>query len=142
MRRELPARQWAALGALSALSVALVGFYPLVSAGLIEPYVRSIYGMVSMISQGNLVIMSIMLGMVALFPITFFVYQRKVRVVDAYLGGANVDSSILFQGAAGQVKSMELRNYYLPRLFGEQRLSLFGGIACAALIFVMFGVSL
>ena len=135
-------RQWAALGALSVLSVGLVGFYPLISAGFIEPYVRSIYGMVSTISQGNLVIMSIMLGMVALFPITFFVYQRKVRVVDAYLGGANVDSSILFQGAAGQVKSMELRNYYFQRLFGEQRLSLFGAIACAALIFVMFGVSL
>ena len=41
---------------------------------LIEPYVRGIYGMVTTISQGNIVIMSIMLGMVALFPITFFVY--------------------------------------------------------------------
>jgi hypothetical protein len=83
-----------------------------------------------------------MLAMVALFPITFFVYQRKVRVVDAYLGGGNVDSSVLFEGGGGRVKSVEMRNYYLARLFGEQRLSLVGGIACAALIFVMFGVSL
>jgi len=135
-------RQWVALSALSVLSVGLVGFYPLISAQLIEPYVRSIYGMVTTISQGNLIIMSIMLGMVALFPVTFFVYQRKVRVVDAYLGGGNMDSSVLFQGAGGQVKSMEMRNYYLAHLFGEKRLSLAGGIACAALIFVMFGVAL
>ena len=134
-------RQWVALFALSALSIGLVGFYPLISAQLIEPYVRSIYGQVATISQGNVVIMAIMLGMVALFPITFFVYQRRVRVVDAYLGGGNMDSSVLFQGAAGQVKSMEMRNYYLPRLFGEQRLMLFGSISCAALIFVMFGVA-
>jgi ech hydrogenase subunit A len=135
-------RQWIALGALSALSIGLVGFYPLISAALIEPYVRGIYGQVATISQGNFIIMAIMLGMVALFPVTFFVYQRRVRVVDAYLGGGNVDSSVLFQGAGGQVKSMVMRNYYLGRLFGEQRLSLAGGIACAALIFVMFGVAL
>jgi ech hydrogenase subunit A len=135
-------RQWAAMGALSALSLGLVGFYPLISAALIEPYVRGIYGMVTTISQGNFVIMAIMLGMVALFPVTFFVYQRKVRVVDAYLGGGNVDSSVLFQGAGGRVKRMEMRNYYLARLFGERRLSLAGGIACAALIFVMFGAAL
>jgi hypothetical protein len=104
--------------------------------------VRGIYGSVTMISQGNIVIMSIMLGMVALFPLTFFIYGRKVRVVDAYLGGGNADSSFLFQGAGGQVKSMEMKNYYLARVFGEQRLFLIGGIACAALLFVMFGVSL
>jgi ech hydrogenase subunit A len=135
-------RQWIALGALSIISVGLVGFYPLISNALIEPYVRDLYGQVATISQGNFVIMAIMLGMVALFPVTFFVYQRRVRVVEAYLGGGNVDSSVLFQGAAGEVKSMQMRNYYLARLFGERRLSVAGGIACAALIFVMFGVTL
>jgi ech hydrogenase subunit A len=138
----ISARQWGSMPALAAVSVALVAGYPFVSAALIEPYVRGIYGMVTTISQGNIAIMSIMLGLVALFPLTFFVYGRKVRVTDAYLGGGNVDSSILFQGAGGQVKSMEMRNYYLSRLFGESRLFMIGGIACAALIFVMFGVSL
>src|SRR5208337_362854 len=49
----ITARQWAAVGALSALSLGLVGFYPLISAALIEPYVRGIYGMVTTISQCN-----------------------------------------------------------------------------------------
>jgi ech hydrogenase subunit A len=142
VERGIGARQWFAMGALAALTVALVGFYPLVSSQLIEPYVRGIYGMVSTISQGNIVIMSIMLGMVALFPTTFFVYGRKVRVVEAYLGGANMDSSFQFQGAAGTVKDMETRNYYLARVFGERRLLLAGTITCVALLFVMFGVAL
>jgi ech hydrogenase subunit A len=140
--KGIAARQWVSLAALASLTVALVGFYPLISSSLIEPYVRGIYGMTSIISQGNIVIMSIMLGMVALFPISFFVYGRKVRVVDAYLGGGNVDSSFLFQGAAGEVKSMQMSNYYLARVFGERRLFLVGGIVCTALIFVMFGVVL
>jgi ech hydrogenase subunit A len=135
-------QQWGAMSALTALCVALVAGYPLVSSALIEPYVRGIFGMVTTISQGNVIIMSAMLGMVALFPLTFFVYGRKIRVTDAYMGGGNVESSILFQGAAGQVKSMEMRNYYLTRFFGENRLFLVGGIVCAALLFVMFGVSL
>jgi ech hydrogenase subunit A len=142
VERGIGARQWFAMGALAALTVALVGFYPLVSSQLIEPYVRGIYGMVSTISQGNIVIMSIMLGMVALFPTTFFVYGRKVRVVEAYLGGANMDSSFQFQGATGAVKEMETRNYYLARVFGERRLLLAGTITCVALLFVMFGVAL
>jgi ech hydrogenase subunit A len=134
--------QWAAMTALSALCVALVAGYPLVSAALIEPYVRGIYGMVTTMSRGNVIIMSIMLGMVALFPLTFVIHGKRIRVTDAYLGGGNMDSSTLFQGAAGQVKSMEMRNYYLTRAFGEGRMFLVGGIACTALIFVMFGVSL
>jgi ech hydrogenase subunit A len=142
VEKGIGARQWFALGALAALTLALVGFYPLISSRLIEPYVRGIYGMVTTISQGNIVIMSIMLGMVALFPATFFVYGRRVRVVEAYLGGANMDSSFQFQGAAGAVKDMETRNYYLGRVFGERRLLLAGIITCVALLFVMFGVAL
>ena len=140
--KGIAARQWVSLAALAALTIGLVGFYPLISHRLIEPYVRGIYGIVTTISQGNIVIMSIMMGMVALFPITFFVYGRRVRVVDAYLGGGNADSSFQFQGAGGEVKNMQMRNYYLERVFGEKRLFLIGAIACAALIFVMFGVSL
>lgn len=140
--KGIATRQWIALSTLAALTIALVGFYPVISSQLIEPYVRSLYGMVTTISQGNLIIMSIMLGLVALFPVTFFIYRRKVRVVDAYLGGGNVDSSTRFQGAAGEVKTMEMRNYYLEKIFGERRLLVIGSIACVAVIFVMFGVAL
>ena len=133
--------EWTPLYALSLLTILLVGLYPVVSSALIEPYVMSFYGKVTTISQGNIVIMTIMLGMVALFPTTFFVYGRRVRVVDAYLGGANADSSTRFQAAAGRVASMEMGSYYLSRVFGESPLLPAGIIICTAIVLVMLGVS-
>ena len=47
-------------------------------------------------SQGNIIIMTIMMVMVMLFPLSFINYGRGVRVMDAYLGGANVHSSVRF----------------------------------------------
>ncbi|MCX7031833.1 MAG: proton-conducting transporter membrane subunit [Spirochaetes bacterium] len=138
----IAAREWIALGGLAALTVALCGCYPLISSLLIEPYVMSVYGRITTMSQGNLVIMSIMLGLVALFPFTFFVYGRRVKVVEAYLGGANADSSFGFQGAGGEVKGVEISNYYLGGIFGERTLLMAGVIAGAALVLVMFGVAL
>ena len=41
-------------------------------------------------SQGNIIIMTIMMVMVMLFPLSFINYGRGVKVMDAYLGGANV----------------------------------------------------
>ena len=142
LERGIEAKQWASLGALAALTLAICGFYPLVSTLLIEPYVIDIYGTIRTMSPGNILIMSIMLGLVALFPLTFFVYGRRVKVVDPYLGGGNVDSSFSFQGAAGEVKSMRMSNYYLGKAFGERTLSTAGLIACAALVLVSFGVAL
>ena len=142
LERGIEAKQWASLGALAALTLAICGFYPLVSSLLIEPYVIDIYGTIRTMSQGNILIMSIMLGLVALFPLTFFVYGRRVKVVDPYLGGGNVDSSFSFQGAAGEVKSMRMSNYYLGKAFGERTLSTAGIIACTALVLVSFGVAL
>jgi ech hydrogenase subunit A len=142
LERGIGVRPWIALGGLAALTVAVCGTYPLVSSLLIEPYVRDVYGKTTTLSQGNVVIMLIMLGLVALFPFTFFVYGRRVKVVDAYLGGANADSSFSFQGARGELKAVEIRNYYLGGIFGERNLLLVGVIAGTALALVMFGVSL
>jgi ech hydrogenase subunit A len=143
VERGISAQQWVCLGALAGLTVALVGLWPLVSSLLIEPYVRGAFGRAAtVLSQGNIVIMTIMLGLVALFPFTFFAYGRRVKVVDPYLGGANVGSSFDFQGAAGAVKRMGMANYYLGRAFGERRLLTTGVIVGTALVLVMIGVAL
>jgi hypothetical protein len=85
--------------------------------------------------------MTIMLGMVALFPTTFFLYGRRVKVVDAYPGGANADSSTRFHGAAGSVKDMAMGNCYIGGAFGEPRPLAAGIIACTALVLIMIGAS-
>ena len=50
-------------------------------------------------SQGNIVIMMIMMVMVMLFPLSFLNYGRGVKVMDAYLGGANVQEQCAVPGS-------------------------------------------
>lgn len=133
--------EWLSLGALAALTVGVCGFFPAVSAFLIEPYVIEIYGRTFTMSHGNVVIMAIMLGMLALFPLSFINYGKRVKVVDAYLGGANADSHTQFHGAGYAVKDMELRSYYLTKYFGEARLFKYGVIVSLALLAVMLVLS-
>lgn len=135
-------REWISMAGLAGLTVAACGLYPLVSTHLIEPFVVSQYGTAESITQGNIVIMSIMLGLVALFPLTFFVYGRRVKVLDPYLGGGNVAEDFSFQGAAGEVKAMRMSNYYLGKAFAERRLTTVGLIVCTALLLIGIGVAL
>ena len=46
----------------------------------------------------------------------FIRYGRGVKVVDAYLGGANVNSSVRFLGSASAVEEVTMHNYYLRGL--------------------------
>jgi len=121
---------------LAFLSVGLCGLFPFVSTALIQPYVMEIYGVTLAMSQGNIVIMSIMLAMVMLFPLSFINYGKRVKVVDAYLGGANTETGIRFKGASSSAKDMQMKNYYMEKYFGEARLYKFGSLIC--FIFIVF----
>jgi len=132
--------QWFPLFALSSLTIIICGFFPLVSQVLIEPYVKEVYGQAVTMSRGNLVIMAIMLAMVMLFPLSFINYGKKVKVVDAYLGGANAYNSTQFYGALGRVRDMEMKNYYLEKYFGERRLIKFGSVLCVISIAIMLAI--
>ena len=81
--------------------------------------------------------MMIMMAMVMLFPLSFLNYGRGVKVVDAYLGGANVNSSTRFLGSASAVENVTMNNYYLRSLFDEAWLSRWGVIGGALLLAVM-----
>jgi ech hydrogenase subunit A len=81
-----------------------------------------------------------MLAMVMLFPLSFINYGKKVKVVDAYLGGANTESQVQFRGAGGAIHKMEMKNYYLESLFGESRLLKYSMWLCVVLILLMFVV--
>ncbi|MDD5108582.1 MAG: proton-conducting transporter membrane subunit [Candidatus Omnitrophica bacterium] len=134
--------QWFSLGALSVLTISICGFFPLVSSFLIEPYCLEIYARTITMSRGNIEIMSIMLAMVLLFPLSFINYGKRVKVVDAYLGGANINSNVEFRGSAGAIKSMSMNNYYLEDYFNEKKLLKFGVIISIVLVIAMLGLSL
>lgn len=144
VEKEIGAGEWTALVALSALTFFTCLFYPLVSSHLIEPYVIAIYGRTATMAAGNIVIMTIMLALVALFPFSFLNYGHgRVKVVDPYLGGRNTDESpVRFHGSAGATRDMAMGNYYLGDLVSEAKLMSTGVFLCAALLLFLVGGAL
>jgi ech hydrogenase subunit A len=114
-------------------------FFPLISSRLIEPYVFSVYGQSASMSQGNIIIMTIMMVMIMLFPLSYINYGRGVRVTDAYLGGANVPSSARFLGSGNAEHDVTTNNYYLRGVVSEAWLARYGVLCCAVLLALMIG---
>jgi ech hydrogenase subunit A len=127
---------------LSAATFLACLFFPLISSVLIEPYVAGVFGQSVAMSQGNIIIMTIMMVMVMLFPLSFINYGRGVKVMDAYLGGANVQSSVRFLGSGAQVQDVTMNNYYLRGLFSEAWLARWGVLSATALLAIMLVLAL
>jgi ech hydrogenase subunit A len=126
-----------ALYGLSGATFLTCLFFPLISTRFIEPYVVSVYGVSPSMAPGNIVIMTIMMVMIMLFPLSFINYGRGVKVMDAYLGGANLQSSVRFRGSADKPEDVATNNYYLREFFSEAWLSRWGTICAAVLLAVM-----
>ncbi len=122
-----------ALYGLSAVTFLACLFFPLISSHLIEPYVFSVFGKSASMSQGNIIIMTIMMVMIMLFPLSFINYGRGVRVTDAYLGGANLRSSTRFLGSGNAEHEVRTNNYYLHGFVSEAWLSRWGVVLCTLL---------
>jgi ech hydrogenase subunit A len=130
-----------ALYGLSAATFLACLFFPLISSVLIEPYVDHVFGQSVTMSQGNIIIMTIMMVMITLFPLSFINYGRGVKVMDAYLGGANVQSSVRFLGSGAQVQDVTMNNYYLRNFFSEAWLRRWGVGSATALVAAMLLVA-
>jgi ech hydrogenase subunit A len=125
-----------ALYGLSAITSLACLLFPLLSSWLVEPYVLSVYGHSASMSQGNIIIMTIMMVMILLFPLSFFNYGRGVRVTDAYLGGANLHSSTRFLGSGNAEHDVTTNNYFLRGFVSEAWLSRYG-VACSTVLMLL-----
>jgi ech hydrogenase subunit A len=130
--------EWFSLGSLALLTVATCGLFPLVANFLIEPYIEEIYHHTVDMGHGNIIIMLIMLAMIALFPLSFFRYGKRVKVVDAYLAGANTPQGIDFYNSLNASQQMHMRSYYLQDIFGEGKLLVIGIVVSS--IIILFSV--
>jgi len=135
--REFGVSEAVALYGLSAATFLTCLLFPLLSSVAIEPYVRGVYGQCASMAPGNVIIMLIMMVMIMLFPLSFINYGRGVKVLDAYLGGANVQSSVRFRGSANEVHTVTMNNYYLRNFFSENWLAKAGVISASVLLAVL-----
>ncbi len=118
--------EWFVLHFLAVLTIGICLLFPAVSFFLIEPYVISVYGDVTRMSRGNIIIMAIMLGMVILFPFSMpgSDDKHKRKIVGPYLSGANTADQIHFTNSLGNEQAVVIRNYYLEKYFGEKVLTM------------------
>jgi ech hydrogenase subunit A len=134
IKKEMVLGEAIALYGLSAATALACLLFPLISIRFIEPYVYEVFGQAASLGEGNVIIMTAMMGVVMLFPVCFIGYGRGVKVMDAYLGGANVQSSVKFRSIADSVQDVSIGNYYLHNLFTEAGLARWGVISCSALL--------
>lgn len=136
VEKEIGVCKWSALYALSALTFGTCMLFPLLSAHLVEPYVKAQYHLAQFtaLGEGNLILMVIMLGLVSLFPLSFLNYGRNVKVADPYLGGANARSGVQFTGSLGDDRDMSMQNYYLSSMLPESKMMSAGVILAGLLL--------
>lgn len=134
---ELTSGQAVALGGLSVATFLACLMFPLISRHYIMPFVTGIYGEFTALDKGNVLIMISMMALILLFPVSYINYGKGVRVTDAYLGGANVQSSVRFRSSADSVETVTIGNYYLANTFNEATLSRWGVIGAGVLLATM-----
>ena len=138
IKKEMVLGEAVALYGLAAATFLTCLLFPLISSSFVKPYILDVYGKFADLGQGNVIIMMIMMAMVLLFPISLIGEGKGPKVVDAYLGGANVKGGERFRTIAGTVQDVSIGNYYLQNFFNEAQLSRWGVIGCIMLLTAMF----
>ncbi len=117
--------EWTALLTLSILMVLLCLTFPVVSSGLIEPFLMDMYHtyVPNLIGTGNLYIMIMMLCLILVLPVAvrLLTFGKKNKLVMSYMGGANAGDDRNFTDSFGEEKRMYLANWYLPDYFSENK---------------------
>ena len=138
IKKEMVLGEAVALYGLAAATLLTCLLFPLISSSFVKPYILDVYGKFADLGTGNVIIMIIMMAMVLLFPLSLIGQGKGPKVVDAYLGGANVQSGERFRTIAGTVQDVSIGNYYLQNFFDEAQLSRWGVIGCIMLLTAMF----
>lgn len=124
---------WFPLFSLSALTIIVCAFFPLIGALLIEP----MYGPdFTVMGRGHIIMVTIMMSMVMFLPLGFLMNWRNLIHATPYLGGTNVSDPNRFKGSLKE-EEWTLRNYYFEDYFGEKKLMKTSNIA-AILITLAF----
>jgi ech hydrogenase subunit A len=145
MEHRVSIWEWITLYILAVATVVVCLAFPLISFGLIDPYLMDRFGNFPVPDTFDLLMVFVMmLGLLILLPLGLFYFafvNKDYKRVGTYLGGANIDH-ITFEGAMASVQPIALKNYYLAKYFGEDRWFITGVLVSLTLLLVMFGVAL
>ena len=136
--------EWFTLDILAVSTVLVCLAFPLISSGIINPYLAERFDNISVPDSYNILMtFFIMVGLLVILPLGLFFFgfvNKNYRRVGTYLGGANIDN-VTFEGAMASTQTIQMKNYYLEKYFGEDRLFNVGVLISLTLLCVMFGVA-
>ena len=134
----IPGEEKMVLGTLATLTVAVCLFFPVLSSGVVVPYLSGIFMDVetSMLASGNIIMMSIMVAILILM-IAFFFGKTNKRIVPIYLSGENFGDNRTFRNSLKQPQKAELKNWYMNGYFAEKRMNLIGIISTVIVLAVV-----
>ena len=138
--------EWTTLGILAVSTVATCVGFPLIAFRLVDPFLMETFGKTPILDPFSVyVILVMMVGLLILLPLGLFYFafvnKGGYKRVGTYLGGANIDN-VTFEGAMASTQTIELKNYYLEKFFGENVLFNAGVFVSLILLFIMFGVAI
>lgn len=121
--------EWAAICPLTFATVALCFLYPIISHYVLIPYLndwmpghsKDVFS--SSITDGDFVIMAIMIICICLLPALMIVVNRRQdRRVLSYMSGFNTGDDRSFYDSEGNRQKQHLSNWYMQELFGEKKM--------------------
>jgi ech hydrogenase subunit A len=137
--------EWITLGILATATVLVCLTFPFLSVHVINPYLAELFGQTPVVDAFDvLIVFIIMLGLLIILPLGLLYYgfiDKNYKRVGSYLGGGNLDNTT-FEGAMASTQTIELKNYYLERYFGEEKMFNIGFFVSLVLTFIMFGVAI
>jgi len=137
--------EWITLGILAILTVAACIGFPLIAFRLVDPFILEVFGKTPIVDPFSVyMILFMMVGLLILLPLGLFFFgfvNKGYKRVGTYLGGANIDD-VTFEGAMESSQTIELKNYYLEKFFGENVLFNAGVFIALVLLVIMFGVAI
>ncbi len=144
MEHRVSRLEWITLGILAVATVAVCLAFPYISFYVINPYLLETFGKIPVFDTFNVMtVFVIMAGLLIILPLGLLYYafvDKDYKRVGTYLGGGNIDNTT-FEGAMAAPRTIELKNYYLEKYFGEERLFYVGVFVSLTLMFIMFGVA-
>lgn len=136
--------EWAAIVPLACLVIAMMFLFPVISKKVILPVLVQMFGTVisSVISEGDMQIMIIMLAMIAVLPIAMrlvkFVRRDDIeKETLIYMNGANSGDDSRFVNSYGDAEKTTMSNWYMSQWFSDEKI-MKPCLAIASFMIIMF----
>ncbi|MCL2323051.1 MAG: NADH-quinone oxidoreductase subunit L [Oscillospiraceae bacterium] len=134
------------LYSLSAMVIIVCAVHPLISRDFVTAYINSNMhiSFVSPIDRIDTTIIMIILLIFFILPIILVPLYRRYRVkpTSVYLSGQNTGDNESFYGSMGEVRQMELKNWYMEKYIENARINQITFWICVVGLILGFGLAL